>query len=161
MKIEWNKVTWYSKLLAVIVFALVFWCAFSLGKEAGEVESIPLIIPAQTGAGTVAVPVAKPINTVSYSCDAGKTIVAAFYEGKAEPVVAGQMPIPTGSVALKLGDGRSMTLPQTISADGGRYANKDESFVFWSKGAGAFITENNPNNMTYQDCIAVSQTAKY
>jgi len=148
MKIEWNKVTWYSKLLAVILFVLVFYFGFSLGKEAGEI--VP-IIPVQ-------VSVVKPINIVSYSCDAGKTIVADFYQGENKPVVAGQMPIPTGSVALKLGDGRSMTLPQTISADGGRYANKDESFVFWSKGNGAFITEGNLNNTTYNNCVVTMQS---
>ena len=157
MKIEWNKVTWYSKLVAVILFLLVFWAAFSLGEEAGEIKSIPMVVPVQIPQ----TPAAKPINTVSYSCNGNKTIVASFYQGENKPVAAGQMPIPTGSVALKLGDGRSMTLPQTISADGGRYANSDESFVFWSKGAGAFITENNPNNTTYKDCIAVSQTAVY
>ena len=156
MKIEWNKVTWYSKLLAVILFALVFWGAFSLGEEAGGIVPTPVVFTPVAQA-----PVIKPINTVSYDCDGNKTIVASFYQGKTLPVPAGQMPIPTGSVSIKLSDGRSMTLPQTISADGGRYANTDESFVFWSKGAGAFITENNPNNMTYKDCIAVSQTAQY
>jgi membrane-bound inhibitor of C-type lysozyme len=148
MKIEWNRVTWYSKLLAVILFVLVFYFGFSLGKEAGEiVPNIP-----------VQVSVIKPINTVSYSCDAGKTIVADFYQGENKPVSAGQMPIPTGSVALKLGDGRSITLPQTISADGGRYANKDESFVFWSKGNGAFITEGTLNDKTYNNCVVASQS---
>ncbi|MDR3519516.1 MAG: MliC family protein [Candidatus Pacebacteria bacterium] len=143
MKIEWNKVTWYSKLIAVILFVVVFYFGFSLGKEAGEI--VPTI--------PVQIPVVKPINTVSYSCDAGKTIVAAFYQGVAKPVAAGDMPIPTGSVVLKLSDGRSMTLPQTISADGGRYANKDESFVFWSKGNGAFVTESDPNIQTYSNCV--------
>ncbi len=31
MKIEWRKVTWYSKLLAVIVFFATFIIAFDLG----------------------------------------------------------------------------------------------------------------------------------
>ena len=31
MKIEWNKVTWYSKLLAVLVFIATFIIAFNLG----------------------------------------------------------------------------------------------------------------------------------
>ena len=148
MKIEWNKVTWYSKLLAVVVFVLVFWGAFSLGKEAGETESMIPVVPA---------PMAKPINTVSYSCDKGKTIVAAFYQGEEKPAVEGQMPIPTGSVVLKLSDGRSMTLPQTISADGGRYANVDESFIFWSKGNGAFIMEGKNSTTTYNNCVDVSK----
>jgi membrane-bound inhibitor of C-type lysozyme len=34
-----------------------------------------------------------------------------------------------------------MTLAQTISADGARYANFDESFVFWGKGNGALVLE--------------------
>ncbi len=33
MKIEWNRVTWYSKLLAVIVFVGVFVLAFYLGRQ--------------------------------------------------------------------------------------------------------------------------------
>jgi len=31
-KIEWNKVTWYSKIFAVIVFLAVFVVAFYLGR---------------------------------------------------------------------------------------------------------------------------------
>ncbi len=31
MKIEWNRVTWYSKLLAVVVFLATFVVAFNLG----------------------------------------------------------------------------------------------------------------------------------
>jgi membrane-bound inhibitor of C-type lysozyme len=153
MKIEWNKVTWYSKLIAVILFVLTFYIAFNLGKESAEIIQIPA--PVQT------IAVVKPINTVSYSCDAGKKITAAFYQGESKPAISlDQPPIPGGSVALKLSDGRSMTLPQTISADGERYANKDESFVFWGKGNGAFITENNLNNTTYNNCVVISQTAK-
>lgn len=33
MNIEWNKVTWYSKLLAVIVFLSAFVSAFSFGRQ--------------------------------------------------------------------------------------------------------------------------------
>lgn len=31
MKIEWNKVTWYSKLAAVVLFVGVFFLGFWLG----------------------------------------------------------------------------------------------------------------------------------
>ncbi|MBV9159354.1 MAG: MliC family protein [Candidatus Kaiserbacteria bacterium] len=51
-------------------------------------------------------------------------------------------------------DGREMTLPQTISADGGRYANADESFVFWNKGNTAFVQEN--GTTTYDQCVTNS-----
>lgn len=33
MRIEWNKVTWYSKALAVVVFLAVFALAFYIGSE--------------------------------------------------------------------------------------------------------------------------------
>jgi len=32
MKIEWNKVTWYSKLAAVIIYVGTFALAFYLGR---------------------------------------------------------------------------------------------------------------------------------
>ena len=91
------------------------------------------------------------VGSATYTCKNGKTIKADFYKGEQIPVKPGEMPIPTGSVDLKLSDGRTLTLPQTISASGIRYANKDESFVFWSKGNTAFITENNTE--TYSNCV--------
>jgi membrane-bound inhibitor of C-type lysozyme len=50
-----------------------------------------------------------------------------------------------------------MELPQVISGSGARYANADESFVFWNKGDTAFITEgpDDNDNMTYKDCVAI------
>lgn len=96
------------------------------------------------------------VATVSYSCNAGKTITAKYYEGVSKPAVTpDQPPTPGGSVALTLSDGRMMTLAQTISADGTRYANKDESFVFWSKGNGALVLENNQEK-SFIGCIKVS-----
>jgi len=98
----------------------------------------------------------QPINTVSYSCNAGKTITAVYYQGENKPSPGpGQPPTPGGSAALTLSDGRAMTLAQTISADGARYANTDESFVFWSKGNGALVLENNAEK-SFIGCIAVA-----
>jgi membrane-bound inhibitor of C-type lysozyme len=101
-------------------------------------------------------PVAQtPAATAQYSCSAGNSITAQFYNGTSTPVVqAGQPPVPTGSVQVALSDGRQMTLRQTISADGTRYANADESFVFWSKGNGALVLENNQEK-TYIGCVTV------
>ncbi len=97
-----------------------------------------------------------PIATVSYYCSAGKTITAAYYKGAPAPApVPGEPPTPTGSVALTLSDGRSLALPQTISGSGVRYANADESFVFWSKGNGALVLENNQEK-SYIGCVAVA-----
>lgn len=80
-----------------------------------------------------------PTVTATFSCDAGKTVTASFYKSK---------------VALVLSDGRSLTVPQAISASGARYANKDESFVFWNKGNTAFVTEGAPAVQTFSNCVA-------
>lgn len=55
-----------------------------------------------------------------------------------------------GSVQLAFSDGRKMTLPRAVSADGGRYANKSGSLVFWNKGRTAFVQEN--GKTTWEDC---------
>ena len=57
-------------------------------------------------------------------------------------------------VALKLSDKQQITLPRAISASGARYANRDESFVFWNKGDTAFIEEN--GDTTFKDCLATN-----
>jgi len=95
------------------------------------------------------------ITEVTYLCDNNKTIKAAFYKGEPKPVQPGEMPIPSGMVKLALSDGRNFDLAQTISADGIRYANSDESFVFWSKGNGAMVLENNVEK-DYKGCVVVS-----
>jgi membrane-bound inhibitor of C-type lysozyme len=79
-----------------------------------------------------------PVASADFKCADGKSIAATFY---------------ASSVALKLSDGRSLTVPQAMSASGARYANKDETFVFWNKGDTAFITEGDPDNPTFNDCI--------
>ncbi len=39
MSIQWNKVTWYSKLLAVVLAVLIFYVGFYLGQEKKEIDS--------------------------------------------------------------------------------------------------------------------------
>ena len=36
MKVEWNQVTWYSKLLALALFVVLLFAAFWLGVHYGE-----------------------------------------------------------------------------------------------------------------------------
>ncbi len=94
------------------------------------------------------------IGSVSYVCNAGKTIAALYYESKEAPVqTVNEMPVPTGSVALSLSDGRAFTLSQSISADGARYTNPDESFIFWSKGNSALVLENDEEK-SYIGCVS-------
>jgi len=96
------------------------------------------------------------ITQVTYICNDDKTIDAAFYRGEPKPVEPGEMPIPSGSVKITLSDGRNFDLPQTISASGVRYANSDESFVFWGKGNGALILENNVEK-SYIGCVIIAK----
>lgn len=90
------------------------------------------------------------ISTVTYACDNNQTIKTEYFEGPQIPVAPGERPVPNGKVKLDLSDGRTLSLPQTISASGIRYANEDESIIFWSKGDGAFLTENGVE--AYQNC---------
>jgi membrane-bound inhibitor of C-type lysozyme len=135
-KIEWNRVTWYSKLLAVFVFLGTFYVAFTIGREyqALQDQSAPQSVPTVVGN-----PV---INDVTFACSAGKTIRAQFR---------------STSVELELSDGRHLIVPQAISADGARYANAEGSFVFWTRGDGAFITEGSSTMQTYSDCVISSR----
>lgn len=71
-------------------------------------------------------------------CDGGRTVDAVFSNGS------------RNSVALVLSDGRALVLPQATSASGARYANADESFVFWNKGHTAFINEK--GKTSYRGC---------
>ncbi|HOK20993.1 MAG TPA: MliC family protein [Candidatus Paceibacterota bacterium] len=95
------------------------------------------------------------INQVSYLCQDNKNIQASFYSGPAPSIKPGEPPVPVGKVEIILSDGRNLILPQTIAADGARYANSDESFVFWSKGNGAFVLEN--NSESYQNCVMAAK----
>ncbi|MBU6214708.1 MliC family protein [Patescibacteria group bacterium] len=98
----------------------------------------------------------QPIATIAFSCNSGKGIIAAFFDGPTKPAASpGEPPTPGGTVALLLSDGRSMTLAQTISADGGRYANADESFIFWEKGNSALVLEGG-KEADYTGCIAIA-----
>lgn len=75
-----------------------------------------------------------------FTCADDKTIDATFYSDK---------------VDLVLSDDRTESLPQVMSGSGARYANADESFVFWNKGDTAFITEGTDPNAppTFADCV--------
>jgi membrane-bound inhibitor of C-type lysozyme len=78
------------------------------------------------------------VSKVVFACMDDKTIDATFY---------------TDRVDLALSDGRSISLPQTMSGSGIRYANPDETFVFWSKGDTAFVTEGADETETYSNCV--------
>ncbi|MEI6581071.1 MAG: MliC family protein [bacterium] len=79
------------------------------------------------------------IAKAKFVCADKKSIEATFYKNFVH--------IETNSLG-------ALYLPQAISASGARYANTDESIVFWNKGNTAFITEGDQNNPAYKDCVA-------
>jgi membrane-bound inhibitor of C-type lysozyme len=63
MKIEWNKVTRFSQLIAIVLFVGVFYYGFFLGGKI-RVEKI----------------LGAPVSDAVFQCDAGKSIHAIFYK---------------------------------------------------------------------------------
>lgn len=92
---------------------------------------------------TVVAPIVPPVTTpaapvvtssAAFTCDGGSTIAANF---------------STSSVALTLSDGRQLTLPQIVAADGAQYQQGTTLFV--NKGDQSFLQEN--GTTTYSNCI--------
>jgi len=121
--IEFKKPTWYSLVIAIILYVAVFFLGFFLGMR--YENAMATARQYENGA----------IKAV-FACPDSKAVYAEFTKNK---------------VSLVLSDGRELNLNQTISGSGARYANSDESFVFWNKGNGAFIEENGVT--TYEDCV--------
>ena len=86
----------------------------------------------------VSVALGPTVNDAWFKCDDQKSIHAVFYNH---------------NVHVALSGGPEVFLPQTISGSGARYANDDESLVFWNKGNTAFVTQGDQNNPTYKNCV--------
>lgn len=98
--------------------------------------------------------VANLVGSAVFDCDGGKSIDARFYSvGQSTSTAPNGMPISYDTVVLDFNDGKTLTLLHAVSADGARYANPDESFVFWAKGDGAMVLENGEQK-NYLNCIA-------
>jgi membrane-bound inhibitor of C-type lysozyme len=99
----------------------------------------------------------KVLNTVTYLCDAGHQIQATFLERRDVMATATPdgRPVPTGAVTVKFDDTTDVTLNQTISADGARYANTDESLVVWNKGQTLMVLDHDKET-TFTGCLSVA-----
>lgn len=139
-----NKVLVFFALFIILIFGAFYFVyqAISL-KE--PTSSIPVVVTNEP----------KLVTSEIFVCNQGKTIDASFFQTVASTTKGGQETL-IGSVTLKLSDERSFNLPQTISADGGRYATTDNSFVFWNKGNGALVLENG-DEKDYVGCVVVSK----
>jgi membrane-bound inhibitor of C-type lysozyme len=124
-----------SSLAVIIIIAILIIAGFFYFEFASKA----------TAPTTATSTPATVLNSVSFSCDAGKTIIAAFM---------------SDAVSLTLSDGRTLSLPQTISGSGIRYeatTTPNEDIVFSSKGDNAMIMEN--NSTTYSNCVANASAA--
>lgn len=115
----------------------------SLSNSAAEQGSCGFVDGKACAAGAFFAGLCSPASAgdvvhALFRCDAGRTLDAVFGNGA------------LSSVSLMLSDGRSLVLPQVRSGSGARYANADESVVFWNKGHTAFIDEN--GRRTYRRC---------
>ena len=110
-----------------------------------------IVVLSVLAAGAALAQAPSPVATVQYSCAEGKSLVAEYFDGPTRTAPDGR-PIPGGRVILTLADGKKLTLPQTLSGSGIRYANDGETFVFWSKGDTAFVEEGRNQTVTYKDC---------
>ena len=130
-------------IVGLIVIAIVAAYVYKNSLSVSVVKRTPIVSTA------------TPITTANYTCGDSLSINASYFTGEANVSASSSTPpTPTGYVQLSLNDGRSFTLNQTLSADGARYANSDESFVFWSKGTGALVT-NTAVSKNYTSCIIV------
>ncbi len=128
----WNKVTPFSQIVAIILFVGVFALGYYLGiSSAGYHTEVQSVL--QNTSAVVA--------SARYECAGGKSIDARYLSEQGK-----------NSVAITLSDSRELSLPQAMSASGARYANADESFVFWNKGNTAFIEEDGVT--TFTDCAS-------
>lgn len=147
-----------NKILGVLVaVAIGVAIAWYIGNNNKTWDGVVMTPEASTPATTTlptdsGIKEAQPIAKATYDCDGGKIVKAEFYKGETVAVNPGEPPVPTGKAKVSLSDGRNFDLAQTISADGGRYANNDESFVFWDKGDNALLLENGVEK-DYTRCI--------
>lgn len=113
-----------------VLSIMVFGCA-------DEDLSGAVAAPKVSASASASVPPATPTPVaVHYICDGGKTFDAYVF------------PVPAQR-AIVVVDGRTLDLPQTISASGIRYS--DGTLVYHSKGRDAFIEVSGV--MTYVNCV--------
>ncbi len=140
----WARFMLLYSIAATAVLFLSMTAAASLNRPA-------MLLPVEENGAVTTQTSQAP--SVTYACDGGKTINATFIEGATPPPPQpGQPPVMTGNVNLVFGDGTRMSLPRTLSADGLRYANADESFVFWSKGQTAMVLQNGAEK-DFTNCV--------
>jgi putative lipoprotein len=119
---------------------LVFFVLFSAGHavDAQETQTPPAATPQEEPRSNIRQ--AIHWKQLQYTCADGEKISVAL----------------SGSLAKVLFQGHQYLMKQTVSADGTRYS--DEKVVWWGKGEGGFLQEDNPDGdgkMLAKDCRLV------
>ncbi len=114
-----------------------------LGAVAAAVVLILGFYPADPNA------LQAPIATIAYQCAGGREFLARV------EVRSDASPQNPGHAEVFLDDGSKLLLTQTVSASGVRYTNSTESFVYWIKGDGAFVQEEDA--ILYNDCVGTER----
>ncbi len=123
------KIEWNKVTSVSQIFAIIlFLVVFFVGFFVGR----------PFGARTVT---GDPVIMAKYVCEEGQKVRVDYYEN---------------FVYIKF-EGFKAYLQRTMSASGVRFANSDESLVFWSKGDGAFIELD---GATYIDNCLVEKDPK-
>jgi membrane-bound inhibitor of C-type lysozyme len=129
VKIELRKITWYSQLLAIVLYVATFVLGFYLGRLYQDAKYS--IIQNEL--------LVDDIISAKFACEGDKLVSVDFLKDKARIVT----------------EGKIFVLDRAISASGARYANADESLVFWNKGDTAFMEEN--GEIILNDCFVVKE----
>jgi membrane-bound inhibitor of C-type lysozyme len=113
--------------LSQIVAILLFVIIFAIGFFVGRKYENRFVL-------------GEPFNKLTFMCADEKKIEATLFNN---------------FIKIEIKNWGTAYLPETRAASGTRYANNDESLVFWNKAEGAFISEDNTDNITYKDCKIV------
>lgn len=118
-----------AAVVAIIVIVSILIYALTINKRANRVSD-----QATEKTADIFTPENLMANVI-FDCASGISLQAAFYDGQVQAAASADTPpIPGGRLRLTFPGGRQVVLPQTISADGARYASADESIIFWDKG---------------------------
>jgi membrane-bound inhibitor of C-type lysozyme len=142
-------------LLAVIIVVIVGY--FGYHKIHQNQDTQTLTTSTSTTGSTTGQAGWSIEEVATYQCANNVSLKATFHKRSVKiQTTPNEPPQPTGSVTLELSDGQTLDLPQTISADGVRYADANDTFVFWSKGNSALIQQNGSSSSSYRNCIVVA-----
>lgn len=112
---EFNKVTRFSMITAIVLYLIVFGVGFFLGRY---YQSVQTVANPKQGA-------------VSFVCDGNKIINVIFFTDRV-------------ALSLSDGKNLLLT-QKSLSGATAEYANENESVIFWNQGETASVNEDGLN----------------